>query len=239
MNWNNEKEEKRWIWYLSGFPDGIIGALSVPFVGQASVWLWRKERGLPKNEKMDFRTEAKIKAQAEREKILIGLYDDGLNDSEIAKIMGLTKPTIRAWRIKRGLSPNAVQGWQSVQRGVHRTQSNPRKKETKEEPKDKPKERDTKKRPELSKRKLAEEAERTIVESLPTKDEVLQKVRNSPLGQVTTAQLIKQGYGDVGSKRRDTIGKLRELVDKDKLLELDTSKKGQIIWRAIYEEQKT
>ena len=169
MNWDNEREEKRLIWYLLGLNDGEIGALSEPIVNKSGVC---------------------------------------------------------SWRVARGLSPNAIQGGQSVQKSGYKIKRKPKEKIAGVA-------RTRKMSVKQQREEIARKKEEEIIESLPSKEEVYQKVRNSPAGQITTAQFIEEEYGDVGNERRDTIGKLRALVDKDRLLELDTdSKKGQIIWRA-------
>ena len=255
MNWNNEREEKRWIWYLLGFDDGEIGMLSKPVVGKSNVCSWRGRRGLSRNHgfsdrkwcpsnnlpKKVLRCRSGHSISRERAKFLFSLYKEGFNDTEIAEKADRERTTIRGWMKSRGLSPNATRGRQPNQESRHNIQKKTRKarqQQTKGEPRKKSKEIKTAKGPKLSKRKLAQEAERVIVESLPTKEEVYQKVRNSPLGQVTTKQLIKQGYGDAGYSRLkqggrgDTVHKLREL-DREGLIELDTDTvKNQIIWRA-------
>jgi hypothetical protein len=160
------------------------------------------------------------------------LYNEGLNDPQIAKKVGRKKASVRRWRLRKGLPANVSQGGQAVKEGGHKIQKKTRKakkKHVKKEPKDKSRENETKKEPKLSARKLAEQEEAVAVGFLPTKEEILKMVKNSPRHKVTTKQLIKQGYGDVGSKSRDTVGKLRELADKDKKLVLDTSGK-EIIW---------
>ena len=177
----------------------------------------------------------------EREELLLGLYNEGLNDTKIAEKVDRDKSSIRSWRLRKRLPANAPPGRQSVQKSAHKVEmktGETRKERTKKEPEKKPKKKETVKERKLSVRRLAEGRERAIVESLPGKDEVYQKVRNSPDGQITTKQLIRQKYGDVGYSRMgeygrgDTVHKLR-LLEREGLIELDTdSQKGQIIWRA-------
>jgi hypothetical protein len=228
MKWNNKKEHERLILYMSGFSDDIVGLLSENFVMQPDVYSWRRRRKLPKNEPMDFRTDEEQKRAAEKEEQLIHLYNDGLSDPQIAKIMKVTKSTIRAWRLNRRLSPNARQGWQEpvdepvdkgvdriekvlspnavqgvpqVQNDEHIIQSSSLKSKTKGEPREKPRRRETAKERKESAKILAEQVEVVMVGFLPTKAEILKMVRKSPGHKVTTAQLIKQRYGDVGQSR--------------------------------------
>jgi transposase len=249
MNWNNEREYERLILYMSGFSDFYVGVLSAESVEQPDVYSWRRRRKLPKNEPMDFRTDEEIKRETEKEEQLISLYNDGLSDPQIAKIMKVTKSTIKAWRMNRGLSPNAKQGWQEpvdepVYKGVDKTEKvlSPNAVQGTQQVQNGEhrirKKRETKKARDERARKLAEQEEAVVVGFLPTKEEILKMVRDSPGHKVTTAQLIKQGYGDVGQSRGrgrgrgHTVHNLREL-EKEGLIELDTdSEKGQIIWRA-------
>ena len=235
MNWNNEKEEERWILYLLGFNDGQIGILSEPATSKSNVCSWRRRRELspnnglgdnkwyPPDNPMDkeLRNSPGLPLSKGREELLLALYNEGFNDAEIAKKASRAKTTIRRWRLKKGLSANAQRGGQSVQKSGDKIKREPKKK--------------IGRAPKISvrqmRKEIARKEEEEIVEGLPSKEEVHQKVRNSLDGQITTKQLIKERYGDVGSKRRDTIGKLRELVDEDGLLQLDTSGK-EIVWIA-------
>lgn len=243
MNWNDEREYERLILYMLGFNDGEIGVLSESVVGKSNVCSWRGRRGLLRNHGLDDRKWYPINnprgkvlgsrpvrsISKEREELLSRLYGEGLNDVEIGEKVDRVKSSIRGWRLRKGLPANAIQGSRPGKRGRY---TKAKKEQTAKEPKEELEKGETAKERKLSARRLAEESERAIVDSLPSKEEVYQKVRNSPDGKITTKQLIQEEYGDVGDERRDTVHKLREL-DREGLIELDTdSEKGKIIWRA-------
>jgi hypothetical protein len=47
----------------------------------------------------------------EEEERRLELYHQGLNDKEIAKVLGLSKEAFRDWRVRRGLPANVKPKW--------------------------------------------------------------------------------------------------------------------------------
>ena len=141
MNWNGDKEEQRLIFYLLGFNDGEIGTLSEPVVGKSNVCSWRGRRGLLPNHGLSDRKWYPLNnplnrvlggrpghpLSEEREEFLRRLYDEGLNDLEIAERAGRAKTTIRRWRLRKRLPPNAPRGGQPVQKSWHKVKGKTRK----------------------------------------------------------------------------------------------------------------
>ncbi len=199
MTWNKEKETERRRLYNLGLSDGEIAERSRPKVNPHAVLGWRRARGLPPNRKR------LSPLPKEQEELRLDLYKQGLNDAEIAKITGRSQPAICYWRRFRGLPPNVPRGAPGRNRKADKGRTKTKK-------------------PKFSRKK---DKKKTAVGSLPSKEEVLEKVRRA--GAISTEQLIKEGYGDVG-RGIDTVAKLRSLVEEG-AIENIIEKRGEIIWQ--------
>lgn len=105
----SEKEEKeRLDLYNQGMNDAEIAKKL--YISKCVISVWRTKRGLSPNAPKGFQKGNKYGCLSRlselRENKRLELYNRGLNDAQIARILGLNNSTVSQWRRDRGLQSN-------------------------------------------------------------------------------------------------------------------------------------
>ena len=105
---SEQEEKKRLDLYNQGMSDEEIAERV--YVIKSVICNWRKRRGLPPNALKGFQKGNKYGCMSRlsevKENKRLELYNIGLNDAQIARIVGVDNSTISQWRRSRGLPSN-------------------------------------------------------------------------------------------------------------------------------------
>lgn len=105
---SEEEEKKRLNLYNQGMSDAEIAKRV--YVIKSVICNWRTRRGLPPNAPKGFQKGNKYGCMSRlpevKENKRLVLLSRGLNDTQIARVLGLNNSTISQWRRNRGLPCN-------------------------------------------------------------------------------------------------------------------------------------
>lgn len=93
----NEEHERRMALYRDGLNDREIA--DQVHVTTEAITFWRKNHGLPAHNQ-----HRKVTPEMEAE--MRKLHREGASDGQIAKALGMPKPTVAAWRYRKNLKTN-------------------------------------------------------------------------------------------------------------------------------------
>lgn len=83
------------------------------FLSVSAIWRWRQKNELPPNYQ-----NGHVVLTGKKTKEIRRLYDSGMNDSDIARIAGVSQPSVFKWRKREGLPANCKKGgWKKNEEG--------------------------------------------------------------------------------------------------------------------------